>query len=295
MKNLIHQYCAILTIFLSLMRDIYFYFSFFIFVTDLTIVTYFLYRSRIYHKMKLLLVRMYHRKKFLILMTRWQKRNNSRLMIISENLEKIHQSDYYDIGSDRDVMRFVSQLNSFRSDQMIDILLHTSGGDSYNTKVMIDVLMNHRGEKRIYIPYYAYSAGTMIALTGSKIYMNRNSHLSPIDSQMTIHNDQLFQTSIPVGILSQLSHIYPSNENNLLMIHSKMAKKDFYADSKILNMICDQQYTPQKKKKIIQWFLRTKLPHQYPISVTEAREFGMKISCQMPPEMNEMATIYLFN
>jgi hypothetical protein len=172
----------------------------------------------------------------------------------------------------------------------VDIILHTVGGSSINAKLLIDALMNHNGRRRIFIPYKAYSAGTLISLTGHCIYMNKNAHLTPFDTQITINNSDLFNTSIPVGILSKLSNISKDDHNNLLMIHTKMAKREYYADLKMLDVIFNKLYKhkPVQKMKIIENFLRTKLPHEYPISVTEARDFGLNISSHMPKLMEKI-------
>jgi hypothetical protein len=231
---------------------------------------------------------------FANLVCNWQKKEQSELFIISEDLIKIHPRNYYNIDSDDDTIKFVNRLQKIPSGKNVDIILHTSGGCSNNAKMMIDALMNHNGQRRIYIPYKAYSSGTLISLTGHCIYMSKNAHLSPIDTQITINNDDLFNTAIPVNVLSKLSLISKDVHSNLLAIHSKMAKREYYADLKMLDIIFNKLYKhkPVQKTKIISNLLRTKLPHDYPISVTEAREFGLNISSRMPKIMETIEPFF---
>lgn len=192
---------------------------------------------------------------------------------------------YYCIDSDADTARFINQIDRLEPQTNIDLIIHTSGGSSNNAKMMVDALITHDGRKRIYIPSKAYSAGTLISLTGQQIYMGKNAHLTPIDAQITLGSD-LFDTAIPVGVLSQLSDLSESYNTNLLTIHAKIAEKDYYADLKMLDVIYKRN-TPMKQK-IVSNFLRTKLPHDYPISVNEAREFGLNISCDLPKSIKEI-------
>jgi uncharacterized protein YpiB (UPF0302 family) len=229
---------------------------------------------------------------FAILLTKWQNCERSRLLIIAETLPNVERNKYYDIDSTEDTTRFIRDLQTMNHSKNLDIILHTSGGNSNNAKLMIDALINHKGRRRVYIPNKAYSAGTLISLTGNQIYMNKNAHLSPIDTQITINNDNLFNTQIPVNILRNITHFTRSDHANLLYIHAKMAEKEYYADLKMLDTIFTKLYAPIQRQKIIGGFLRTQLPHDYPISVKEARQFGLNISCHVPQLLKEVEAYF---
>lgn len=249
----------------------------------------FSYKYRLLCKIKILLTQRFNEQVFANFVTNWQNQEKSKLFIISEDLTKIKSHNYYNIDSDDDTIKFTNDLRKLDPSKTVDLILHTSGGNSNNAKLMIDALMNHTGRRRIFIPYKAYSSGTMITLTGHRIYMNKNAHLSPIDTQLTINNDDLFSTPIPVNVLNKLSHISKNTQSNLLVLYTKMSEKICYADLKMLDGIFNNLYKDKRsqKQKIVDNFLLTKLPHDYPISVPEAREFGLNISCQMPKMMSK--------
>lgn len=240
------------------------------------------------------LIKNYNSYKLSILINQWQNKEDSELFIISEDLTLINRDDYYCINSYDDVLRFVNKLQSMDTTRNIDLILHTDGGDVFHIKLMIDALMNHEGRRRVYIPFKAFSSGTLITLTGNEIYMNKNAHLSPIDTQITINNEDLFQLPIPVGVLSRLTNISEHDHSNLLKINVEMAKKEMYADLKTLSVIFNQMYSVQQMKLITDNFLWTQLPHDYPISVSEAIKFGLEISCNMPQEIVDLE-YYIFS
>lgn len=66
----------------------------------------------------------------------------------------------------------------------IDLVMDTTGGSVESSDIIIKLLLSYRGEINVFIPYYAYSAGTLISLIGDKIYMNEYSMMSPTDPQV---------------------------------------------------------------------------------------------------------------
>lgn len=64
------------------------------------------------------------------------------------------------------------------------ILLETPGGYIETVKRLVDVMRRHYKHVSFVIPDYAYSAGTVLALSGDAIYMDYYSILGPIDPQV---------------------------------------------------------------------------------------------------------------
>lgn len=64
------------------------------------------------------------------------------------------------------------------------IILETPGGYIETVKRLVDVMRRHYKHISFVIPDYAYSAGTVLALSGDDIYMDYYSILGPIDPQV---------------------------------------------------------------------------------------------------------------
>lgn len=69
----------------------------------------------------------------------------------------------------------------------VDIILHTNGGDLGPVKLICNIISDFDGKVNIYVPTKAYSGGTMIALSGKKLYANTYTHFSPVDIQILVH------------------------------------------------------------------------------------------------------------
>lgn len=66
----------------------------------------------------------------------------------------------------------------------VDIVLHSPGGSAEATERIVNLLRENFDHIRFLIPHTAYSAATMLALSGDEILMDDRSTLGPIDPQI---------------------------------------------------------------------------------------------------------------
>jgi hypothetical protein len=227
------------------------------------------------------------------LINQWETQMKSSLFIITETEPRLFVDNCYHFDSDISVARFMERFRTLDPDQTIDLIIHTNGGDTNNCKLMIDTIFNHHGQIRVYIPKTAYSAGTLLSLVGNEIHMDHNAHLTPFDTQITMSQNDIFQTPIPVGILRHIPHLTTKKQknlsefSNLLAIQSQMAQQTYEADLKIMETIfSNRSYTSERKTQIIENLLHSKIPHDYLISYHEAISFGLPLSSNEIPEMS---------
>lgn len=65
-----------------------------------------------------------------------------------------------------------------------DLILHTPGGVIFHAQIISKILRNYPEAIRCYVPYYAMSGGTFLALSCSELYMGDFSSLGPVDPQL---------------------------------------------------------------------------------------------------------------
>jgi ATP-dependent protease ClpP protease subunit len=90
-----------------------------------------------------------------------------------------------------DAMRkFAEQLFSLPKDtKKIDLLINSLGGDglaSWRLITMIREFLGHEGYITCLVPYYAFSAGTLIAVGSNEIFMHPMASLGPVDPQIIV-------------------------------------------------------------------------------------------------------------
>jgi len=86
-----------------------------------------------------------------------------------------------------DVDGFTDLVNSIESgSNSVDILLHSPGGSPDATERIVGILRNRFKEVNFLVPHSAYSAATMLALSGNCIILHPSATLGPIDPQVGV-------------------------------------------------------------------------------------------------------------
>jgi hypothetical protein len=83
-----------------------------------------------------------------------------------------------------DIDGFTDLVSSFKDSSSIDVLIHSPGGQPDVTERIVNILRNNFSEVHFIIPHSAYSAATMLALSGNSITMHPSATLGPIDPQL---------------------------------------------------------------------------------------------------------------
>src|SRR5213595_678705 len=69
-------------------------------------------------------------------------------------------------------------------DQPIDLILHTPGGLVLAAEQIAKALVERKAKVTVFVPHYAMSGGTLIALAADEIVMDSNAVLGPVDPQI---------------------------------------------------------------------------------------------------------------
>ena len=76
------------------------------------------------------------------------------------------------------------------NNQHLIVMLQTAGGVIGTVERLVDIIRANYQNVSFVVPNYAYSAGTVFALSGDNIYMNYFSVLGPIDPQIKVSSGQ---------------------------------------------------------------------------------------------------------
>jgi len=120
--------------------------------------------------------------------TRIETLRNRPLLVYTVKfpLPPIPQPIQYPISIDlEDIDGFTDLVESIESDsKKVDVLLHSPGGSAEATERIVGILRSRFDEVGFIIPHSAYSAATMLALSGDEIILQSNACLGPIDPQI---------------------------------------------------------------------------------------------------------------
>ena len=128
-------------------------------------------------------------------------------------------------GIEANIKQIVEQICSDeQKHDKLCILLTTPGGSLNPVKRMVNIFRHFYAEVDFIIPDYAYSAGTVMACSGDKIYMDYYSVLGPIDPQVR-NRDGKYVAAL--GYLDKINELIEKAKNNELTNAEFIILKDF--------------------------------------------------------------------
>ncbi len=106
----------------------------------------------------------------------------------------------------------------------IYVILTTNGGSAHTVKRMVNILRHNYDEVNFIIPDYAYSAGTILCMSGDNILMDYISVLGPIDPQVQNKEGRFVPA---LGYLDKVSELLEKAEKNTISEAEFWILKDF--------------------------------------------------------------------
>lgn len=190
-----------------------------------------------------------------------------------------------------DVDGFTDLINSVKGSKSIDILLHSPGGRPDATERLVCLLRDKFEEVNFLIPHSAYSAATMLALSGNSIVLHPSGILGPIDPQI----NGVPARSIKRGFEKAKERISKDGPEALpayipLIEKYSLELLELCEDSEKLSkelvstwlkkyMFKDEKNVDKRIKKAVSYFsdYDTHLMHSRPLPMDKLKAFGLKI------------------
>ena len=166
----------------------------------------------------------------------------------------------------------------------IDLILHTPGGLVLAAGQIAAGLRKHPAKVTVFVPHYAMSGGTLIALAADEIVMAENAVLGPVDPQL----GQSPAASI-VKVVEQ-KPIAEIDDQTLIM--ADVARKALHQVERTVCELLAHRMPESEAKNLARTLATGTWTHDYPISVDEARELGLPVSTAMPTEILELMQFY---
>jgi ClpP class serine protease len=88
---------------------------------------------------------------------------------------------YIDVNDSEEILRAIKLTDA---DVPIELIVHTPGGLVLAAGQISHALRRHRAKVTVFVPHYAMSGGTLIALSADEIVMDPNAVLGPVDPQL---------------------------------------------------------------------------------------------------------------
>ena len=215
----------------------------------------------------------------------FQSERKSRVIALihrqeSQSIFGVQVSSYIDIEDSEAVLRAIRLTPD---EQPIDLILHTPGGLVLAAEQIAKALSEHKGKVTVFIPHYAMSGGTLIALAAAEIVMDRNAVLGPVDPQIG---------DVPAASILKVVEIKKHAASDETLLMADMAMK---ARAQVAGFIADIliKRLPRKKAEELAVVLSEgRWTHDFPISVQAALKLGLPVTTDMPRRVYQLMDFY---
>ena len=191
-------------------------------------------------------------------------------------------SRYIDIEDSEQVLRAIRLTPD---DMPIDIILHTPGGLVLAAEQIAHALVRHQAPVTVFVPHYAMSGGTLIALAADEIVMDENAVLGPVDPQLGQHP--------AASILRVLDQKDLNEIDDETLIMADIAQKALrQVNDTVQEILAANGIDGEKARQIADQLSTGVWTHDYPITCDEARDLGLSVSTEMPEEVYTLMDLY---
>jgi ClpP class serine protease len=215
-----------------------------------------------------------------------EKKRKSRVIAMIHRQESysflgIPFARFIDIQDSEAVLRAIKLTDD---DVPIDFILHTPGGLVLAATQIAMALKKHPARVTVFVPHYAMSGGTFIALAADEIIMDENAVLGPVDPQL---GHRAAASILKVVEEKPIDRI----EDETLM-QADLARKAIQQVVAAVEDILSDKMPPEKASETARTLATGTWTHDYPITVEEARALGLPVSTEMPQEVYDLMALY---
>lgn len=220
------------------------------------------------------------------LMREIQKKRKSRLITLIHRQEAISFLGipifrYIDIEDSEEVLRVIRMTPP---DVTIDLVLHTPGGLALAAEQIALALSKHPAQVTVFIPHYAMSGGTLVALAADEIVMDENAVLGPLDPQLG---------EFPaVSVLRAVRRKKLENIDDKTLILADVAEKAVSQVQELVAKVLSRRLSKAKALKLARILTSGNWTHDYPITCEQARKLNLPVTNKMPPEIYSLMRLY---
>jgi ClpP class serine protease len=218
--------------------------------------------------------------------SQFERARKSRVILLVHRQETMRflgfpVTRYIDINDSEEVLRAIQMTDA---DVPLDLVLHTPGGLVLAALQIAKAVREHKAKVTVFVPHYAMSGGTLIALAADEIVMCEHSVLGPIDPQL---GESPAASLIKVVEQKPIAKI---DDKTLIMadVGRKAITQVKQAASELLtrHMPAEQATALAEKLSAGIW------THDYPIWASTGKSLGLPVCTKMPNDVLQLLTFY---
>ena len=188
---------------------------------------------------------------------------------------------YIDINDSEEVLRAIQMTDA---DVPLDLVLHTPGGLVLAALQIAKAVREHKARVTVFVPHYAMSGGTLIALAADEIVMCEHSVLGPIDPQLG---------ESPAASLIKVVEQKPMAKiDDKTLIMADVGRKAITQVKQAASELLTRHLPAEQATALAEKLSAGIWTHDYPIWASTGKSLGLPVSTKMPDDVLQLLTLY---
>jgi ClpP class serine protease len=169
-------------------------------------------------------------------------------------------------------------------EQPIDFILHTPGGLVLAAGQIAKALAERKAKVTVFVPHYAMSGGTLIALAADEIVMDSNAVLGPVDPQIG--------GAPAASIVKVLEVKKPEDIDDVTIVLADVAQKARVQVASTVAEIVAKRLPKERAAELARTLTEGRWTHDFSITADMAHELGLPVSTEMPLMVYRLMELY---
>ncbi len=188
---------------------------------------------------------------------------------------------YIDVNDSEEVLRAIHLTDP---EVPIDVIVHTPGGLVLAAIQIARALKHHPAKVTVFVPHYAMSGGTLIALAADEIIMGPHAVLGPLDPQLGRY---------PAPSLIRLKKEKSADKiSDEFLVYADMAEKATNQLKQTILELIEDKFNKEKAQELADLLTEGHWTHDYPITPDVAKGWGLPVSTEMPELVYQLMALY---
>jgi ClpP class serine protease len=188
---------------------------------------------------------------------------------------------YIDVNDSEEILRAIHLTDPAVP---IDIVLHTPGGLVLAALQIARAIHKHQGKVTAFVPHYAMSGGTLIALAAQEIVMSEYAVIGPVDPQVGEHPG--------ASILKAVARKPVERVDDKTLILADQAQKATVQVHESVRELLVNKCPSDKVDELARLLSEGTWTHDHPITYDTAKSFGLPVRSDLPTEFLDLLSLY---
>ncbi len=167
----------------------------------------------------------------------------------------------------------------------IDLVIHTPGGLVLAAYQIAKALKKHPAKVTVFVPHYAMSGGTLIALAADEIVMSNDAVLGPVDPQLG---------QLPAASIVEAVNLkgFDKVDDQTLILYDQARKSLKQMEEMVLELIEDKFTSKKQARELAHLLTQGTWTHDFPITYESAKTLGLNVSDNIPEKILQLMTLF---